>query len=308
MKIKLALLLALSLLLAACGSSTLQAEADAVSTIVAATMLASNPQQPTATTQTIAAATTGMVEGSVCYPSSGIPPMNLYLHKVGSVDPQLFSIAQNQQSFTAELEAGTYTAYAWLPDFTYGGSYSNAVACGLSVDCTDHSLVQFQVTAGSTTTGVAVCDWYGNPGDVPLPPGVTDPNLNLGGSGDIDSGGGNEQTGSISGFLSYPSNFIPSMTVVAWSLSDNGVFYYTVTAEGSSTYVIPNLPIGGYEVVAYTNGLSGGYTHAVLCGLTVDCTDHTLLYVEVFAGIDSYDVNPQDWYAPDGSFPSNPLD
>ena len=46
---------------------------------------------------------------------------------------------------------------------------------------------------------------------------------------------------------------------------------------------------------------------AVMCGLDASCTDHTLVYVEVFAGQDSFGVDPQDWYAPEGAFPSNPM-
>jgi hypothetical protein len=306
-KLSISLLVLLAFVLAACGgTSTLQAEADAVSTIVAATLMASSSQPTAAPTAALVPATTGTVGGSVCYPSSGIPPLNLYLHQVGATDPILFSNAENQTSFSVEVPAGSYVAYAWLPDFTAGGSYSNAVACGLSANCTDHSLVQFDVTAGQLTGGVAVCDWYGNPGDVPLPPGVTDPNINAGGSGQVDSGSTSSNTGSISGFLSYPSSFIPAMTVVAWDLDEQGVFYYTQTAEGSSSYTIPNLPIGLYQV-AYYEDIAGGYTYAVQCGLSVNCTDHGLVYVEVFAGVDSFDVNPQDWYAPQGAFPSNPL-
>ncbi len=291
------LALTFTLLLSACGGgSSLQAEADAVSTIVAATVMANNNAQPTATPLPLVAAN-GSVEGTICFPSSGIPPMNLYLHQVGADTPNVLSINTNQMSFSAELTPGTYVAYAWLPDFSLGGSYSQAVACGLSVECTDHSLVQFQVAAGALTSGVDVCDWYGSPGDVPLPSGAQGPS-------DITSAGG---TGSLSGNLSYPSNFIPSMAVVAWDMSNPGVYYYIITAEGSSTYVIPDLPAGDYQVVAYIDSLSAGYSFAVPCGLSVDCTDHSLINVSVTAGQDTGGVNPQDWYAPQGAFPSNPL-
>ena len=61
---------------------------------------------------------------------------------------------------------GTYTVYAWLDDGELGGSYSKAVPCGLSVDCTDHSLIPVTVNAGQDVTGIDACDWYGPP---PLP-------------------------------------------------------------------------------------------------------------------------------------------
>jgi len=58
--------------------------------------------------------------------------------------------------------------YAWLDDGNLGGSYSQAVPCGLSVDCTDHSLIPVTVNAGQDVTGIDVCDWYGPP--PPAPP------------------------------------------------------------------------------------------------------------------------------------------
>ncbi len=146
------------------GCSGAQVDADTVATIVAATLQAG--AQPTAEGGGLQAVT-GLVEGSICYPSEGIPPMNLYLQLAGSAEAVVIPIAQDQSSFSADVAAGTYTAFAWLPDFSYGGSYSQMVVCGLTADCTDHSLVQFEVTAGATTAGVHVCDWYGSPGGAP---------------------------------------------------------------------------------------------------------------------------------------------
>jgi hypothetical protein len=288
-KFKLTLVLIIAALLAACAPA--QADASTIATIVAATLQAANPVQPTAEIVSV----NGTVEGTICFPSEGIPQLNLYLQENGSATGILVPHAQNQNTFSAVVPAGNYVAYAWVQDFTYGGSYSQAVACGLSVDCTDHSLVEFMVTAGATTTGVAVCDWYGNPGDVPLPLGVEV----------------NTQPGSISGSLNYPSNFIPSMDVVAFS-TDSSSYFYVVTTEGSGSYQIDNLPVGGYYVVAYPNmdgvgTLAGGYSAAVPCGLSVECTDHSLFIVTVTSGQVTTGVDPFDWYPPEGSFPANPV-
>ena len=116
-----------------------------------------------------------------------------------------------------------------------------------------------------------------------------------------------EATGSIAGQLSYPSSFIPAQTVIAYD--DNGYYYYVTTADGQSTYQIDNLPPGNYRVVAYTvdGSLSAGYSQAVPCGLSVECTDNSLIYVTVTSGQVTQGVNPQDWYAPEGSFPAYPL-
>jgi hypothetical protein len=63
---------------------------------------------------------------------------------------------------------GTYVVYAWLSDGTAGGSYSEAVPCGLNADCTDHSLIPVTVELGQEVTDIDVCDWYGPP--PPAPP------------------------------------------------------------------------------------------------------------------------------------------
>ncbi len=113
--------------------------------------------------------------------------------------------------------------------------------------------------------------------------------------------------GNIAGNLSYPSEGIPPLRVVAFR-TDVNQYFYVDTLQNQSTFQIDNLPAGTYHVVAYTMGgeLSGGYTQSVICGLTVDCSDHTLIDVFVADGQVSGGVNPADWYAPPGSFPPFP--
>ncbi len=119
-------------------------------------------------------------------------------------------------------------------------------------------------------------------------------------------------TGSIAGTLSYPSEYIPPLRVVAFNVA-TGQAYYVDTAEYQGDFQIDGLPPGTYHVVAYVlggqglpSGFGGGYTRAVPCGLSVECTDHTLLDVVVVAGQVTRDVRPWDWYAPDGAFPPMP--
>lgn len=303
----LSIVLLLALILAGCGAApdsagaiatsvaaTLQAAAppiDPVATSVAATLQAGQPAPETpaavATTPVV-----GSVSGRICYPSSGIPPMTLYLSDPAQAILITLDIAQNQSEYTTEVPPGTYTAFAWLPDFTYGGSYSQAVPCGLAVGCEDHSLIQFQVTAGGSTTSIDVCDWYGAPDSVPLPPGITVP------------------AGAISGNLGYPSSYIPPLVIVATN-ANTAQWYYIATAENTVAYTFTDLPPGEYTVIAYVAGEStdygGGYTMAVLCGLSVDCTDHSLIPVIVTSGQTTPGINLTDWYAPPGSFPPNPV-
>jgi len=239
---------------------------------------------------------TGTVEGKVCFPSEYIPAMYLYLANVNTQEITIISIPENQGDFSVGVPEGTYTAYAWLADYTMGGTYSQAVPCGLSVNCNDHSLIEFEVIEDQTTSGIEVCDWYGDPSDVPLPPGI-----------DIS-----DFTGSISGDLGYPSEGIPALQIVAFNLDnylDNFPFYYIEVPENTFSYTIENLPIGSYQVVAYPSGedFGGGYSEFVLCGQTVECRDHSLITVQVSAGQTTTDVNPVDFYAPTGTFPDNPI-
>jgi hypothetical protein len=113
--------------------------------------------------------------------------------------------------------------------------------------------------------------------------------------------------GSISGVLSYPSEFIPALRVVAFSL-DGFNFRYVDTMQGQETYQITGLAPGLYHVVAYIldGSYAGGYTAMVTCGLSAGCDDHSLIDVVVESGKDTPNIAPGDWYAPDGFFPPMP--
>jgi hypothetical protein len=88
---------------------------------------------------------------------------------------------------------------------------------------------------------------------------------------------------------------------------DTGEYFFVETTSSQNSYQLQKLPAGTYNVLAFTEkGVAGGYTQAVLCGLSAECTDHTLIDVTVKAGQDTPDINPQDWYAPEGAFPADP--
>ncbi|NOY99674.1 MAG: carboxypeptidase regulatory-like domain-containing protein [Chloroflexi bacterium] len=119
-------------------------------------------------------------------------------------------------------------------------------------------------------------------------------------------------TGSIAGDLSYPSEVIPPLRVAAFNV-DTGQVYYVDTVMYQGDYQIDNLPPGTYHVVAYVSsgtgfpaGLGGGYSQMVPCGLAYGCDDHSLLDVVVTAGQVTSNIDPGDWYAPDGSWPPMP--
>lgn len=116
-------------------------------------------------------------------------------------------------------------------------------------------------------------------------------------------------SGSIAGQLSFPSEGIPSMAIVAYVVGGSPLdYYYVVTNQGASTYQLDNLPPGDYHVVAYAgDSFAGGYSQAVPCGLLAECADHSLIPVTVTGGQVTQDVNPGDWYAPQDAFPAYPL-
>ena len=116
--------------------------------------------------------------------------------------------------------------------------------------------------------------------------------------------------GSISGTLGYPSEGIPPLEVFAINKAQPTKFFKVLTKQNQSTFTIESIVPGTYVVVAFSQGaggeLVGGFSKAVACGLSVECTDHSLVSVNVTAGKLSDGVAVKDWYAPAGTFPSRP--
>jgi hypothetical protein len=123
-------------------------------------------------------------------------------------------------------------------------------------------------------------------------------------------------SGSIGGRIGYPCECLPSMAIYA--ISTEGVRYYRVeTVAWQQSYTMLGVAPGDYWVLTAVRGISAptaseartiaqvrfgaGYTKAVPCGLTVDCTDHSLLSVHVSPRASTTNVDPNDWYAPDPS-------
>lgn len=114
----------------------------------------------------------GKVAGSLCYPSSAIPPLDVFLQNVNTNEIISIQTNMNQQEFEFdEVLAGKYIAFAY-PQSTaeLGGGYTEFVPCGLSVECTDHSFIEFDVDAGETTSEIEICDWYG--AEIPAKPEI----------------------------------------------------------------------------------------------------------------------------------------
>ena len=106
---------------------------------------------------------TGNVEGKLCYPSEFIPAMDIYVQNTLTQNFDHIATQENQSTYALEgLQPGNYIAYAYRQDSAeLGGGYTYAVPCGLTVSCTNHELIKFEVTADETTSEVDICDWYG---------------------------------------------------------------------------------------------------------------------------------------------------
>ena len=271
--------------------------------------------QAVSVTPVAPAAATGSISGQVLPGAAHVGVFHAdsdALYKLELPDGQLNYQIDN-------IPAGTYYVLAFTNAGGYAApfpfAYSQYVACGLAANCTDHALLAVTVTAGQLTSNIDILDNYG----------ISDRNPYLGryfesfentGTDNISTNtppGG--QSGSISGTLSYPAESLPAMAVVAFQVGGGaGNYYYVITAQGQSTYQIDNLPVGSYQVVTYSLGgggfpadLAGGYTQFVPCGMQPPCSNHALMDVAVNAGQVTGNINPQDWYAPEGTFPANPL-
>jgi hypothetical protein len=115
--------------------------------------------------------------------------------------------------------------------------------------------------------------------------------------------------GTITGHLSYPSEFIPTLKVVAFDVTDPSVYYFVETEMNQGEYVL-QVPPGTYYIISYvdkkdgTLGMPGAYSQFVPCGLQASCSDHSLIPVTVAAGQTVTGIDPADWYAPEGTFPT----
>lgn len=287
------------------------------STLQAMTAQAS-PSAPTSSpSPTTTSEGTGSISGSLSYPADNLPSLYVTAYEVGTSNYRYVITSAGQSTFQIDnLQPGTYHVIA----YTVGGSgfpaglaggYTKAVPCGLATECADHSLIDVTVTAGSTTTGVKPADWFAPSGTFQPFPQMSAVPTNPGTEGTMASP--SATNGGIAGNLMYPASGLPALRIVAFQVG-SGRYYYTETSEGQSSYEMDNIPAGTYHVVAYvipgasfSAGLPGGYTKAVLCGLQAACSDHTLIDVVVAAGGVTSGVNPNDYYAPPGTFPASPV-
>ena len=105
---------------------------------------------------------TGTVKGELCYPSEGNPSLRVLLRNIEKGNEITLITKNGQNTFEFKnVPTGHYSAYAYNDELGNGGGYTPAVACGLTIACKDHKLIEFEVKTGETTEKIKICDWYG---------------------------------------------------------------------------------------------------------------------------------------------------
>ncbi|MEN9328102.1 MAG: hypothetical protein RI947_910 [Candidatus Parcubacteria bacterium] len=115
----------------------------------------------------------GAAEGTLGYPSEGIPPLVVYAINTEDKSKYYFTeTSQNESKFTIEnIKPGIYHFVAYQKaNATNSGGYSQAVLCGLLASCKDHSLIPVAITSGKMKSGIQIKDWYADAGDFPTKP------------------------------------------------------------------------------------------------------------------------------------------
>ena len=114
-------------------------------------------------------------------------------------------------------------------------------------------------------------------------------------------------TGVVQGKLCFPSENVPAMNVYLKTVGADKV-YKLVSKDNQQAFTFKKIPEGNYVAFAYTvettsldlnnkkSKASGGFTHFVPCGLSVDCKDHTLISFKVNKGKTTGAISICDWY------------
>lgn len=112
------------------------------------------------------AAPKGYLNGSLSYPSEGIPLNMLVCATESDSGAQYCTyekiLSENYlygMGYKLPVPAGSYQVMAYVG--TYFGGYSEFVTCGMDFEnCTSHELVSVPVKAGETVRDIDIMDWY----------------------------------------------------------------------------------------------------------------------------------------------------
>ncbi len=120
----------------------------------------------------------GNITGELGYPSEGVPALDVYAININN--PDIFyhittMPGETTFNFVGVLPDDYYVqAYVAGSDGTFVGTYTYAVPCGLTAECTDHTRIPVTVFPNNTSGGVQIFDWF-VPQDTHLIPPVGEP-------------------------------------------------------------------------------------------------------------------------------------
>ena len=111
------------------------------------------------------------------------------------------------------------------------------------------------------------------------------------------------QKGTIEGSMSFPGEGIPDYIEVCAENQSTKEVLCTSKRLNNPKYsygigYMLDVPAGAYYVYALdpNKNYKAYYSEFVTCGLSIDCSSHELILVEVKAGETISEVDPQDWY------------
>lgn len=132
--------------------------------------VAAQPTQAevTATEQSEKVISHGVIQGTLSYPSEGIPDDMVVCAEQVDVTNKVCTTKWKQMpgngsglGYELPVPAGTYVVYAYLESNAgYKAYYSDFVTCGLSVNCSSHEPIEVEVGANETVEKVNPHDWY----------------------------------------------------------------------------------------------------------------------------------------------------
>ena len=112
---------------------------------------------------------TGIIEGSLGYPSDFIPEEmkvcteDVHLKKQYCTEKHIQGEKYTHGiGYRIEVPTGDYYVFATLPSWgDYRAYYSEFVTCGLKVDCPSHKPIIVKVKANEIISNIDPMDWYG---------------------------------------------------------------------------------------------------------------------------------------------------
>ena len=111
--------------------------------------------------------TSGLITGSLSYPSEGLPD-DLEVCAVNTLTESQYCTNDkiNSDKFTygigynVEVPVGSYLVYSKTQYDTYKAYFSEFVTCGLEANCQSHEPIIVFVSAGQTVENIDPGDWY----------------------------------------------------------------------------------------------------------------------------------------------------